>query len=504
MNESKERKNGAILSYISIATNMIVQLLYTPVLIRMLGQSEYGLYSLTSSIISYLTVLDLGFGNAIIVYTAKYRAKKEYEEEKKMHGMFFLIFCIMGLIATILGLIIFFNITTLFGRTMSKLELDKMKIMMLILTFNLAVTFPFSIFGSIISAYERFTYKKIIAIASTVLKPLIMLPLLFCGCKSITLSIVVTIVNIIMLLSNYFYCREKLDIKIKFTGFNKKIFKTIFGYSFFIFLGVCADRINWSVDNFILGAVLGTTTVSIYSVASTFNQFFINISTAISGVFLPKISKMVARNTPKEEITNEFIKIGRLQYIIVFLMASGFVLFGKQFILYWVGEEFEESYYVALLLIIPLCIPLIQNLGISIMQAMNKHKFRTAAMFIMAIFNAVISLFLARAYGIIGVAAGTAISLIIVNVIAINIYYYRVIKIDIPRFWKEIIKMTIPFMLSIVFFIMITRMIKIKGFIGLIIYIAVYIIIYAIVAYFLTMNDYERNLTKSFLIKWRK
>lgn len=197
--------------------------------------------------------------------------------------------------------------------------------------------------------------------------------------------------------------------------------------------------------------MLGTTTVSIYSVASTFNQFFINISTAISGVFLPKISKMVAKNTPKEEITNEFIKIGRLQYIIVFLMASGFVLFGKQFILYWVGEEFEESYYVALLLIIPLCIPLIQNLGISIMQAMNKHKFRTAAMFIMAIFNAVISLFLARAYGIIGVAAGTAISLIIVNVIAINIYYYRVIKIDIPRFWKEIIKMTIPFMLSIVF-----------------------------------------------------
>ena len=183
-------------SEMCIRDSMIVQLLYTPVLIRMLGQSEYGLYSLTSSIISYLTVLDLGFGNAIIVYTAKYRAKKEYEEEKKMHGMFFLIFCIMGLIATILGLIIFFNITTLFGRTMSKLELDKMKIMMLILTFNLAVTFPFSIFGSIISAYERFTYKKIIAIASTVLKPLIMLPLLFCGCKSITLSIVVTIVNL--------------------------------------------------------------------------------------------------------------------------------------------------------------------------------------------------------------------------------------------------------------------------------------------------------------------
>ena len=76
MNDSIERKRGAILSYVSIIISTIVQLLYTPLLIRMLGQSEYGLYSLVSSIIGYLTVLDLGFGNAIIVYTAKYREQK--------------------------------------------------------------------------------------------------------------------------------------------------------------------------------------------------------------------------------------------------------------------------------------------------------------------------------------------------------------------------------------------------------------------------------------------
>ena len=99
MNDSIERKRGAILSYVSIIISTIVQLLYTPLLIRMLGQSEYGLYSLVSSIIGYLTVLDLGFGNAIIVYTAKYREQKKYKEEQKLHGMFFAIFCIIGLIA---------------------------------------------------------------------------------------------------------------------------------------------------------------------------------------------------------------------------------------------------------------------------------------------------------------------------------------------------------------------------------------------------------------------
>ena len=74
MNDSQERKSGAVLSYVVIIVNTLIQLLYTPLLIRKLGQSEYGLYSLVASIIGYLTIMDLGFGNAIIVYTSKYRA----------------------------------------------------------------------------------------------------------------------------------------------------------------------------------------------------------------------------------------------------------------------------------------------------------------------------------------------------------------------------------------------------------------------------------------------
>ena len=92
MSDSTQRKSGAILSYVSIIVNTLIQLLYTPLLIRMLGQSEYGLYSLVASIIGYLTIMDLGFGNAIIVYTAKYRAQGKKEEEQKLHGMFNIVF----------------------------------------------------------------------------------------------------------------------------------------------------------------------------------------------------------------------------------------------------------------------------------------------------------------------------------------------------------------------------------------------------------------------------
>lgn len=501
MSNSNERKRGAILSYLSIILSTVVQLVYTPLLIRMLGQSEYGLYSLVSSVIGYLTVLDLGFGNAIVVFTAKYRANKEYEKEKKLHGMFLVIFCIIGLIAGLLGLLLYFNIPLLFGKTMTDIELHKAKIMMLILSFNLAVTFPFSIYSSIITAYEKFTFQKVMSILNTLLKPLLMIPLLFLGYKSITMTVVITVVNIIVLLSNYFYCKKKLGVNIKFMGFDKKLFKTIFNYSFFIFLGVIVDKVNWSVDQFVLGAVSGTIAVSLYSVASQINSLFVNLSTAVSGVLLPKMSKMIAKKASDKEMTNEFIKVGRIQYLIIFLMASGFTLFGKEFIMAWAGKDFATSYYIAIILILPLCVPLIQNLGISIMQAKNMHKFRSILLALIAVANIFISIPLAKAYGGIGSAIGTSLSLIIGNIIILNIYYHKKVGINVIEFWKSIIKMTIPMIIPIVAIVILMHFVTLHGYVNLIVFGGIYTILYCLTCYFLVMDDYEKNIVNKVLIK---
>lgn len=502
MIEGKQRKIGAILSYVSIILSTIVQLAYTPLLIKMLGQSEYGLYSLVSSVIGYLTVLDLGFGNALVVFTAKYHTNKEYEQEKKLHGMFFVILCIIGLIAGLLGLILYFNVPLLFGNTMTDIELHKTKSMMLILSFNLAITFPLSIYSSIITAYEKFTFQKIMSILNTILKPILMIPLLFLDYKSVTMTFVITFVNILISLSNYLYCKKKLNINIKFVGFDKKIFKTILCYSFFIFLGVIVDKVNWSVDQFVLGAVSGTIAVSLYSVASQVNTLFINLSGAISGVLLPKMSKMVAKNASDNEITQEFIKVGRIQYLVIFLMASGFVLFGKEFVITWAGKEFIESYYIAVVLIIPLCVPLIQNLGISIMQAKNMHKFRSILLAFIAIVNIFISIPLAKMYGGIGSAMGTSLSLIVGNIIILNIYYYKKVRINVIDFWKNIIKMTVPMIIPIVIILIIMHFKTLHGYINLIVFGGIYTILYCLTCYFLVMNNYEKNIVEKVLTKF--
>lgn len=494
--DKNQRKSGVVLSYISIVVNTLIQLLFTPFLIRMLGQSEYGLYSLVSSIIGYLTVLDLGFGNAIIVYTVKYRTQKEYDKEKKLHGMFKAVFVVIGLISAILSLILFFNVNNIFGKTMTTTELHKMKIMLLILAFNLMLTFSFSIYNSIIVAYEKFAFQKIMALLSSLLKPFIMLPLLFVGCKSITLCLVITGINVFIIMSNYLYCRNKLNISAKFLGFDSALFKVIFGYSIWLFLGVIVDKVNWSVDNFILGAVSGTIAVSIYSVAAAINQLFLQLSTAISSVFLPKMSQLESKSVSNEELTNEMIKVGRLQNYIIFLACSGLVLFGRNFILLWVGKSFEEAYRVSLLLVIPASFSLIQNLGLSIMMAKNKYRFKSLSTAIMAVVNLIASIFAAKKFGATGAAFVTGVSLIICHTILINIYYYKKLSLNVIRFWKSIFMQSLPFIIPIVLILTFEYFTNITGLIGFVVYGVSYTVLYCLTAYLFSMNTYEKNIIK--------
>ena len=129
-------KAGVFLNYVIIALNALVGLLYTPYMLRMMGQSEYGLYSLVTSIIAYLTIMDFGFGNAIIRYTAKFRAEGKVREQSEMFGMFMVLYSVIGVLALLGGIFLYLNVDNMFGSTMTDVELEKAKIMMLILAFN--------------------------------------------------------------------------------------------------------------------------------------------------------------------------------------------------------------------------------------------------------------------------------------------------------------------------------------------------------------------------------
>ena len=491
-----QRKIGAILSYVVIALNMVVGLAYTPFLIRSLGQSEYGLYSIVYTVISYLTVMDMGFGNSIIIYTARYINQGDKEKQDKLHGMFFLIYCVIGVIATLIGIILFFNVDTLFGNSMTVEELSKARVMMLILTFNMAITFPLSIFGNIIAAHEKFILGKSVKILQIILQPLIMIPLLVLGYKSMAMVVVITVVNIVCLLINMIVCIRKLDVRLKFKGFDFLLLKEIFAYSFFIFLNQIIDKANWSLGQFLLGSIVGTVATAVYAVSSQLNNMYMNFSTAISNVMLPKITKMEDSKASNKEFTNMFIKTGRVQYLLMALIITGFVLFGQVFINWWAGPGYEDAYIIACILMIPVTIPLIQNIGLSILQAKNLYKYRTIIFFGIAILNIAMSIPLTKMYGGIGTAIGTAVSLILGQVIILNIYYHKKVGINMIEFWKNILRMSIPIVFVVLFGIGLNMFIVSDSILILAVKIVLYTAVYGLLMWFFGMNNYEKDLIR--------
>ena len=487
-------KAGAALNYVVIILNMIVGLLYTPYMLRMMGQSEYGLYSLVASVISYLTILDLGFGNAIIRYTAKYRAEGKLKEQYEMFGMFLVLYVIIGIVAFLAGLGLYYNVNALFGDTMTLEELEKAKIMMLFLIFNVAVTFPMSIFGSVISAYERFVFPRVINIIRIILNTVIMICLLEMGYKAVAMVILQTVFNISTLIINYFYCKYKLHIKLYFCNFQWGLLKEISIYSFWIFLNVIMDRIYWSTGQFVLGALVGTAAVAVFAVAIQLEQLYMQFSSAISGVFLPKITAMVSHNNDSQEISNLFIRTGRIQYVVMAFILSGFIIFGRDFIKLWAGPEYNEVYMITLLFFVSLTIPLIQNLGITILQARNQMKFRSLLYIVIAVVSLVFQIVLAKQYSALGCAIAIAGALFLGQGLIMNIYYQAKQGLDIISFWKEIGKMSVVPLLVIIAAFIIISLISLNTWLSLGIAIILFSVVYLSLFIRFSMNNYERNL----------
>lgn len=494
MKKINQLKVGAVLSYISLGLTSFISILYTPIMLRLLGQSEYGLFNLANSVIGYLGVLDFGLGNAVIRYTAKYRALDDKEGEQNLHGMFIVVYSILAIIIIIIGSVFVSNAGAIFSQSLTNGELNKIKTLMFIMIFNLAISFPFGVFGGIINAYEHFIFPRIIGIVRAILNPLIMIPLLFLGYKSVGMTIATTVINVLFISVNMYYCLKVLKIEIKFKGIDFNVLKEISGYSFFIFLNMIVDKIYWATDQFILGAISGTIAVAIYSVGSTMNTYYMNFSTAISSVFLPKVTKMVTKNATEKELSDLFIKAGRIQYIIMVFILSGFLIVGKEFISIWAGVDYLSAYYIAIVVMIPLTVPLIQNLGITILQAKNMHKFRSNVYIVIAILNVVASIPLAKLLGGFGAALSTGISMTVGNIMIINIYYYKKLKIDIPKFWKEIFFMTIPVIISLAVGYLINNAINIGGYLGITIKAGAFSSIFFVLMWFIGMNKYEKEL----------
>lgn len=490
-------KAGAILSYVSLFLTTFLGIVYTPFMLREMGQSEFGLYSLAASVIAYLTLFDFGFGNAVARFTAKFKAEGKRRELYEMLGMFFLIYCVIALLVAVFGYGLYCSTDLIFGAKMTTDELIRAKVIILILACNLVFTFPLFMFGSVVTAYEDFIFQRGIHIVRILLQTGIMIPLLIWGYKAVALAVLLTVMNIGTLLVTTIYCFKKIKIRLLFTNIDWRLLKEISGYSFFIFLGVAAERICWSSGQFILGYTSGTSAVATYAVAIRIIGFYTAISTAIPGVLLPKITTMVARDSSMEELSALFIRTGRIQFYIIGTVFVGFVLFGRQFVNLWAGEVYSEAYWVTLLIMGALIPTLIQNTGVVVLQAMGRLHFRSSLHIFVALVGIAVGFIGARFWGGVGCALGIAMVFVLGNGVILNYYYSKFIKLDILKYWRSIFEIVIPLTLVSALFGYIKECFLQEGVFYFVVGGVIFSVAVGICYWVFSMNTYEKGLLLS-------
>lgn len=496
-----QKKAGVILSYFSLGLSTLVGIIYTPIMLNLLGKNEYGLYSLAASVVGYLGLLNFGFSGSYLRFYSRYKAKEDTLGIARLNGMFLVIFTTIAFITLIAGSILVYHSDFILGAKLTSTELATGKILLIILIFNMFLSLPATVFYVYITAHERFIFQKAIGLVQVIAGPLMVLPILILGYGSIGMVTVATLLTIAINFANIYFCFKKLHIQFTFRNFDFSLLKEMSIFSSFIFINVLIDQINWSVDNYILARVKGTSSVAVYSIGATLNKYYMSFAVVIAGVFTPQINRMVAEKDDNTELLGVMIRAGRIQFFLLTLIASGFVIFGREIIHLWLGNEYDKAYFIALILIIAATIPFVQSIGIEIQRAKNKHKFRSIAFLIIAIINIAISIPLAKMYGGIGCAIGTGISLIVGNGLIMNWYYHNKIGLNIKHFWKEIIKFFPALIFPIILGAGIMLYLNINEFLPLIAVIMVYSLCYMSSMWLLGLNNYEKGIFISLLQK---
>lgn len=507
INNSTQRKVGILLSYGQTGVSVAIGLLYIPIMLQLLGQSEYGLYRTISSTVSMLSILDLGFGSSYLRFFTKYRQEGKEHRLRELNGLFLLVFSLIALIAFLCGVYLAFHLEFVFDKGLAAEEYRKARTMMLIVSANFALSFLINVPSAYVKAYERFIFIRGLSILQTITGPFVQLPFLLCGYGSIGMVVVTLAVNLFYGAITLFYARRYLGFQVSFHGWEPRLFRSVFLFSSLLALNVFVDQVNNNLDDVLLGRFCGTLEVAINGVGASICTYFTLLSTAICGVFAPRAQQLTLGETQdsakqRQVLTEFFVKIGRIQFFLLALVASGFVFFGQSFIRLWAGPEYSQAYWVCVFRMLPSTISLIQNVGIDIQRAENRHHYRAYVYFTMALLNIAVTVWLCRIYGAPGAAFATGLASLIAPGLIMNMIYHKKINIDIVVFWKNILRqlrgMVLPFCVGA----LIARFFPASTWQSLLALIVFYSGVYCVCAWYFSMNTEEKSLILSIVRKF--
>lgn len=504
---AKNIKVGAILTYTTQFLSIAISFVYVPIMLSKLGQTEYGLYALVQSIISYLQMSEMGLGVTATRYNAKYIAEGDREGQKAINGMFLKIYVGIAAICALLGAILYMFLDNIYY-DYSADSIALIKRLFIIALINLVIVLFSHIFNSIITAYEKFIFLKLITLIQTILAPLGMLTVLYMGAGSVGMLWVTTALSLLLGLTEAFYCIKKFGICFSFKARDPALFRTIFSFTIFVFINSMANQLMNNSDKVVISIVMTEAAVAVFAIVMQFHTYAYNFANVLSGFYLPRFTKGLAK---EEKITpaliDDLCRTGRIQVLIAGLIFGGFLAIGKPFILRWVGPDYNEAYVLTVIVLVTEVIGAAQSMFNSLMQAMNLHKMRALLSICVASFKIVLTVIFTKQWGLFGCAVAFFIGFLLKQLV-FNIYYKARAGINVLAFWLRMLRIFIPLGITVTLLYFGTAfmltLLPATSYPILILYAAIYSVLYLSFMWLIGLNKEEKTYFLRFFRKGDK
>ena len=491
------RMSGVLLSYTLLFVDIVVGVVFVPFLLGGLGEGEYGLYKLMHSTASYLSVLDFGIGATITRYVVKYRTEGRKNEEMNFVAMGLIVYGILAGAVVLLGTGIGVFIPHIYAQSIAPTQMRYAQLLFLMICLNTAVNLFNHAYSGLITAYERFTYSQLANILKVLLRTGLIVVSVSLHPTALIVAGVDLMLSMMMLAVNMFYTRFSMQCRIRLHRWDKGLLKEAFVFTTAVLLQSIINQFNSNVDNIVLGIFTTTSIVAMYSVALQLFTMYSTLSTVVSSVYLPTISRAVFRGADDDQITKAVIGPSRIQLVVLLLALSGFILYGRHFITLWVGAAYIEVYVLATVLMTAATLELSQNTITSVLKAKNILHGKTLILMISTLVNAVITILLVPVWGAMGAAAGTTFSMIFGYGIGLNIYYQKKAGLNMRMYYRETYAgILMAAAVAIVPGLGIGYLVRNDGIFGFILKAGIYVCVYGVVMLFVGLNPGEKQMAR--------
>lgn len=489
----KERKIGAALGLVSVFSNLSSRLLIVPIILHYLNSAEFGLYQLMGAFVGYLALIDFGISGTIGRFTARYEALKDHVRQDNVFAMCTIIYAFLAGVIGIIGLLVYRNLEKIFSKSLTHTEMADAKIMFIILLVSVCATVLARAFVGLNSGHERFIVPRIFDSVCMLAKVVVVAAVLSSGQRAIGIVAAEAIINLTILVLNAAYAGIVLKVRFKLHYWDWTLFYDMFRFAFWTFLAALVLQINFRLGNVLLGVMTTTVLVGIYAIAVQINTIYNALPTVISSVFLPRITRLVVDNVDDDQLTRTIIGPSRYQLILVGAVLGGFILFGRQFITLWAGEEYVGAWAAALFIIVPVTIPICQNTILSVLYAKMLNRARALITLAFAIISGLAAVFLVRPFGLYGPAIATGAALLVGHGVVLNLYYHHYVGLNMKLFFKKVYEQILPVIIIVTIVSSVFIYLPVgNGWLGLAVRLILFLILYGLTMWLFGINKNER------------